>query len=373
MSEVKRAVVGERNLDSMAAKEFCRVIHEVCAPDQVVKIWNKYLKREAVKLRAEAKNSPAAQQLAANNFARWRRTFMKVNGKAISEYAEELDNGTLRLKKAVQDSLPFKTPEVEQPIEDVEQPIEDVKVAPPVEMPRFAADIEKAAPPPDVKPKRTLEGRSETEKAILMGVPVTTVAKMAESNPTWTDDELKAELLRGHEESEAAAKKQREFVEWACRHADSEADALQTRAGETLWKDAVSVEAYPEDPTMKVVLVRSSTAPLFFGGTSGPTVKHDFKANDKPVTFKHERMFRQLDNQKLIRSRVMQAKKHEYYVKGLQYQEGMYFKGYFEVDGVERYDLARFYTIRDGKVMQVTESEYRDIANKAAATPSVAL
>jgi hypothetical protein len=81
-------------------------------------------------------------------------------------------------------------------------------------------------------------------------------------------------------------------------------------------------------------------------------------------------MFRQLDSQRLIRSRVVQSKSHEYYVKALQYQEGMYFKGYFVVDGEERHDLARYYICRKGKIESIDEAEYRLLENQAAARRS---
>ena len=151
----------------------------------------------------------------------------------------------------------------------------------------------------------------------------------------------------------------------AAQFSTMKVDALRKKHGEALWSDAVTVEQYENYPLLRVIFVRSSTAPMF--GTHGPTVKHDFRANGKPVTVNHEGMFRQLDNQRLIRSKVVAGKSHEYYVKALQYQEGLYFKGYFVVDGEERAELARFYVCRSGKVVTIDEAEYRRLENEAAA------
>lgn len=328
------------NLSSRAASDFYAIVGIEVTPEQLVRIWNKYLKQEAVRC-AEAGTKASHARITAN-FRRLRREFRDQNIEIIEDVAEFTDEGGLRLKESARN-----------------------KVAPPAEPPKSKpVKVEQKAKPVFA------DTLSETERAILMATATTTpeAARVIDAVPTLTDED-KAEMLRAAEASEAADRKHRAFIEWACQKADVEADSLRDKKqGEALWNNAVTVEAYPGDPALKIVMVRSSTAPML--GKGGPVVKHDYKANERAVTVYHDMMVRTLNHdQKLVRSRILTPKVQEYYCKALQYREGMFLKGYFEVNGVEQHQLARYFVVKGGAVCPVTEDEYRRLANRAAAHP----
>lgn len=301
---------------------------------KVVEIWNRLCVAEAAQLVRLRDNSGAAKSRIGKNYTKLRYYFEKANQGYFDEKVERGDNGLLRLKVV---------------------PLSAEKLEPKATEPKKAAPVSGTKPVPKAPDTSKL---SPTERALLLGTTV------EELGATPLNDDERAEIQRAAEEANALLKKQQDFVEWACRRADAEADLLRTKTGEALWTDAVTVESFPADPTMRIVFVRSSTAPLF--GTHGPSVKHDFRANGVPVTVNHDLMFRQLDNQRLIRSRVIRTNFHEYYVKALKYQEDMYLKGYFRADGEDRHNLTRHYVVSGGKVRQVTDAEYREYENRAA-------
>ena len=228
-------------------------------------------------------------------------------------------------------------------------------------------DLDPPPAPPSIPawtgaPRPEQKALSETERAILMKtarngkLDVETV-----TNATINDDDV---LLQAIEEQNRQEKARTEAVTWACRKADEVCAVHASKVGEALWAEPITIEKHP-DSDRRVILVRSATAPLF--GTHGPTVKFDFRANGVPVNHKHPLMFKQLDGQKLIRSRVIQKKTHEFYVKGLDYKNGMIFKGYMEVNGEEDSGLTRFYQVRGETVARITVDEYREIENRLAA------
>lgn len=335
--ESENSVHPQATIRSQAAQGWHELSAEVWSDTDIMYVWNGSVSRQtAYEAKAPTKS---AKTLVVHNYQTWRDAFWKVNEVRMARTFEKMPDGTITLRSTRSQAKP-------------------VAGKPPVKAIR-------KEPTPDVT------GLSETEKAILLGsrpmtpaavTEITTVVETAAIPESERD-----EMLRAIEEADAAAKKQQDFMVWSGRKADSEADAMRSRKGEGLWANAVTVEAFPDDPAMKIILVRSSTAPLM--GTHGPTVKHDFRANGVPVNHKHNMMIRQNNGEKLIRSRVLQPKKHEFYAKGLQYQDGMFFKGYFEVDGVEQPNLTRYYVCRGNDVTQITESEYRDLENQAAAHP----
>lgn len=329
---------------SLSSTDFFRHVRDVCLdekiPDhlKVVEIINRHILSEASELVKVSDRPNAAKSLVSRNYRGLRYMFEKVNNDYFDKVTEKDDGGLLRLRVSVERIDP-KT-KTEKPTSVIAKVVEST--------------VKKVAP----KPVPDTSKLSPTERALLLNTTMEDVASIP------LNDDEKAEIQKAAEEANALLKKQQEFVEWACRRADAEADVLRTKKGEALWTDAVTVETFPSDPTMKIVFVRSSTAPLL--GTHGPSVKHDFRANGIPVTVNHDLMFRQLDNQRLIRSRVIRTNYHEYYVKALQYQEDMYLRGYFRSDGEDRHNLTRYYVISNGKVRQVSETEYREYENKAA-------
>jgi hypothetical protein len=317
----------EQNVASTAAKKWHSLVAAKFSDEQIVDLWNEHVQAEANETLRQTTETGRSRTVA--NFKKWRRTFWNENEARLEKVVERTEVGTLRLKRPVQ-AKPPQPPTLTLP--------EGMKL-------------------------------SATEQAILLSTrkPIEAV----ESVLVRLDDSEATEIRRAAEEAEATERRLQDFVLWACEKADAEVDLLKTRTGEALWSNAVTVETFEPYPLLRIVFVRSSTAPML--GAHGPIVKHDFRANGKPVNTHHESMFRQLDGQRLIRSRVIAGKAHEYYVKALQYQEGMYFKGYFVVEGEERgngrwgTDLARYYVLRDGKVVSITEAEYRRLENQAAA------
>jgi len=313
--------MSESNISSNAALDFYAVVIEEMTPEQLVRTWNKHLKREAVCL-ARIKNE-ASKSRVESNYKRLRKELRTVNEELFERITDTTDEGGLRLKASAKE--PAKASK--------------------------ASKADTLQTPPNL---------TALERSILLSCPIE-----SRKNDLVLTEEDKKELTRMADEAMADLQKRQEFIGWACRLADSEADALKLRKGERLWDKAVTVEIFPVDPTKKIIMVRSSTAPLL--GDQGPIVKHDYRANGKPVKVNHEKMFRQADQQKLIRSRVLVAKSHEYYVKCLDYQEGMYFKGYFEVNGIEQQELTRYFVVRNNNIVPINEMEYRELENKTAA------
>lgn len=98
----------------------------------------------------------------------------------------------------------------------------------------------------------------------------------------------------------------------------------------------------------------------------GREVRHDYRANGLPVTTKHPQMLTMEDGQRLIRSRDTDDGK--VYVKVLEYQDGMYFRGYFHVSGsasdVE--DLTCYYQVNGDRIVKITAAEYQRLENLRA-------
>jgi len=333
-----------KNVASIAARRWHQITARKLKVEGIIESWNEHVQAEATETLRQT--TEAARTTVTKNFKDWRRVVWSENEALLSKYVERTEVGTLRMKRSLKDGGSTGSPAVT-----------DVGISAP--MPSIVKATPQKAPEPDKK-------LSATEQAILVGSRrgIASLPEVVER----LDAEDAEQIRRAVEESEAAEKRLHDFVLWACQKADTEVDLLKAKQGEAVWSDALTVETFGDHPLMRIILVRSSTAPLL--GTHGPTVKHDFRANGKPVTVNHDQMFRQLDSQRLIRSRVVQSKSHEYYVKALQYQEGMYFKGYFVVDGEERHDLARYYICRKGKIESIDEAEYRLLENQAAARRS---
>lgn len=328
MSEIESST---KNVASIAARKWHQITSTRLKVEGLVESWNEHVQAEAAEMVRQT--TEAARTVVTKNFKDWRRVVWAENEALLVPHVERTEVGTLRLKNP----------------------------------PKGGGNPPKNGAPAPAKPTVAVEGKklSRTEQAILLASNKPVAAVQAVLQDMDIDDDEARKFKKDAEEAEANEKRLQEFVLWACQRADSEVLTLREKTGEELWTNAVTVEQYPNYPLLRVIFVRSSTAPLF--KTHGPTVKHDFRANGKPVTINHEQMFRQLDNQRLIRSKVVSGRSHEYYVKALQYQEGMYFKGYFVVDGEEKQDLARYYVCQAGKVVTIDEAEYRRLENEAAA------
>lgn len=330
------------NEASQGAMEFYRILAEEITPEQLVSIWNKHIQSEEKHL---AKlNRQASYTMVSKNF-RGLRSRIKSAIRSKLDKVVRID-GQGRMVLVNKAALPLW-----------EEPAKAVVEQPKSQTPKVEA----------LKSSKD-EKLSPTEKAILLstaGNNYGAVTFSATSLPLNQKLELEADIEKALEEVTKESKRQQDFVMWACKLADSELEKLVKKShGEALWDNAVTVESFPAAPSQKIILVRSSTAPM---RTHGPIVKHDYRAYGKAVTIHHDKMLRQLDGQRLIRSKTFKAKAHEYYVKALQYEEGMYFKGYFQVNGEDETSITRYLVVRKGKIVPITEQEYRECENRVAA------
>lgn len=180
---------------------------------------------------------------------------------------------------------------------------------------------------------------------------------------------LGAETFGSYDQEQEKIKKRKDFVFHMC----STAEDLKANLVES-WEKGDGMSTLMRPPMVierdghRAILVQSFTIPL-----KGMTVRFDWKANCRPVVVRHPNMFIQADSQKLIRSKVFEAKKREFYVKGLEYQNGMIFKGYIEAGHRDREDLAVFYQVQGVTVVRISEARYREVENLIAADKDPAL
>jgi hypothetical protein len=337
------------NIASEASHALLKILSEKISDADLVDAWNMYSEKEA-SANVKAMLRGTKGDLRVTNYGRLRNVWFNEIADRLNTISDVGDGLSRQLKP---EFLPKAPPKPEP------------KPEPKPVLAKTTAKARTAQPAvPPVPPGLDTKKLSATEQAILIGKSVQQGGGAAPIEKFLSDlDGDAADALRkAAEEALEAERVQQDFVLWACRKADEEVEKLRQREGEGLWSNAVTVESFktPGDP-LRVVLFRSSTAPFH---TS--TVKHDFRANGSHVNHKHDLMFRQFDGQKLIRSKVISGKSHEYYVKALRYQEGMYIRGFFVVDGQEKDDLARHYICKNGKVVAISEMEYRDLENQAA-------
>ena len=214
-------------------------------------------------------------------------------------------------------------------------------------------------PKPKLSPMEQTIMMAATRQGSVTATAVETIS------PALNAQDVEA-LLAAADEADRETRANSDFVVAMCRRADEQLIDLVKKTGDAQWAEPITVEKVQgtDGFTRHIIFVRSATSPLF--GTHGPIVKHDFRADGKPVNVNHEAMFKQLDGLKLVRSKVFTSKVREYYVKGLNYRDGMRFKGYFVIDGTEQPNLARYYQVRGGAVVTITEEQYRDLENRAA-------
>lgn len=343
----------ENGLGSEAAHTMYGLIVQHVPPQYLATVWNAYMD----KLAEVEKTAPPKGKLI-TNYKRLRYEFTRYTIDHIQSMMDVLMDGRFKVRPEAPKKK--RKPDIVELMDRVDQVAEQ---QPPE---RVAADVQPTLfEKPAHKPEKQLPKMSETERQIMLAVSgaVHTPAPFTLPVDDLSEDD-KALMVEELAKQEEHFKRHQGFVQWACRLADSEADRIQKLSGEELWKQALSVETYPEDPGMKLVFVRSSTAPML---GQGPIVRHDFRANGKHVSINHDQMFKQLDGQRLIRSRNIKAKDHVYYVKVLQYEEGMYLKGYFQVNDEVREELARYFVVEKGKIRQLNSvTEYRELENRSA-------
>jgi hypothetical protein len=173
-----------------------------------------------------------------------------------------------------------------------------------------------------------------------------------------------------NDETEIRAKEKREnekkFITYICDLATKLSEQMMVE-GNTMGVTELQqppriVEAFG----FKGVLVQSFTVEK-----NGDRFKCDFKANQRAVNIGHPDIIQTLDNNRLIRSNKGRdgyiKGAHEFYVKGLRYEEGMVFMQYMCANGEDQLDLANYYQIDNGKVVATTFARWKEVENLLAA------
>ena len=327
-----------RGLRTLGNTALLDLIVEELSPASIARIWNRHLAREA-KETLSLDAQPKTRVL--SGFTDSRRTFR--------EAAFRGPKGLLLTLSA--------TGELKEIGDTTTSPmIEPVQVAP------------KPAP---IKASRPL---SPLEQRMLVSKGGKTGYQPSQEVQEELDPEMARQLALAADEAHASIRVQQNFIQWVCIQADTLLMEHQKNEGEALWANPIRVMVFPEDPTKKATFVLSSTAPLLKNEPGSPNVKHDFRANEVPVTHAHPEAFKQVDGLKVIRSKTHRKGSHEYYVKALNYMNGMYFKGYFVVDGLEDAKTAppRFFQVRGDRAVRISEQDFHDIqARQAAGKPLI--
>jgi hypothetical protein len=183
----------------------------------------------------------------------------------------------------------------------------------------------------------------------------------------FAPDELDA-MINSEEEKELKKKRENEklFTTHICDLATQLSEHMMveglTRGVSELQKPPLIVEKLG----FRGVLVQSFTV-----GKNGMRFKCDFKANHRAVTISHPDIIYTLDDNRLIRSNRGRSGHikgaHEFYVKGLRYQEGMVFMRYLCIDGEDQFDEAKYYQIDNGEVVETTLARWKEVENLLAA------
>jgi len=236
------------------------------------------------------------------------------------------------------------------------------------------SDDEESEPDPIEQQLNGSNGHAEPEPVLTDPIEQQINARLGDPPPP-EPPQLPADIILGDEvfgsylQEREEARKRKDFVYHMC----STAEDLKSNLVES-WEKGDGMSTLMRAPIViekdgqRAVLVQSFTIPF-----KDTTVRFDWKANCRPVVVRHPNMFVQEDKQKLIRSKVFEAKKKEFYVKGLEYRNGMIFKGYVEAGHHDREDLAVYYQIQGVVVVRIPEARYREVENLIAADKDPAL
>ncbi len=354
MSTDTSDVVKAHGLATQGTKKGLDLILAELTPAQTVRIWNAYLVAETVK------PTVVGQKRMVSSFINFRRAFREALNRSPNK---EKVSVTVTGELALVGEDPAPVPSMVEPVE--------------------AAPLPAAVSPTSTAAGKAFEDMTTTEKLMAMYQPGQKVSKIdlhgslpvgplklatsntppppavpatrvltpleqkmmlssAKSGTTvqvdprvHLDGTVHAELLAAVDEAQRERQKMQDHIQWSCTKAEELLAAHQTHEGEALWTASARLE---KDPTtgQYTLFILSSTAPLILQpGVASPVIKHDYRANDQPVTHAHQNAFRQLDGHKIIRSKVFKQGFREYYVKALYASPGMILKGYFVVDGAE--------------------------------------
>lgn len=322
------------------------LIIDELTPEQIARVWNRHLATEG---KETLQLTGASKSRIAQSFTDFRRVLR--------------DAFRRNLTKSV-DLTPMSSGELAS----------RVRPAPGVPETTAPSSVDVVTPAPKPVPAKVGRALSPLEQRMFVASAkagnVAPEQVAATATDTALDPEVAELLAKAADEAQAQGQLKSDYILWACNRADEIQAAYNQREGEALWTNPILVESFPGKPDWKAVFVCSSTAPLIRDpSVASPNVKHDFRANEVPVTHAHPLAFKQADGMKIIRSKVIKKGSHEYYVKALEYVDGTFFKGYFVVDGVEDAQAIppRYYQIQGMKVVRLTEQEYQACQNRLAA------
>lgn len=365
------------NVQSQGALAWHRITSKRFKTEDIIHDWEAH-KMEEAKVVAQA-TTPSAATIIGKNYHRTRMAFWAANRDYMAAHFELTDEGLLRLKEA--SSKPVapalvvaapvaQTPSVKLPKETAKNNGVEAKKLSPTEKAIFlfgvkAPEAEKVLSAPPVRAEKDADPLVQKDPLLRQIIEVALQEEEERKRAAdLTSDSAWQQIV---EQTYQEEQERIEFTRWLGQRTVEELEKLvvpSPKTGEAVWTGAVTVETY--SPNHRFILFRSSTAPLL--GNRGPIVKHDFRANGIPVTINHPQMLRMKDEKtgkmnRVIRSKVLNGKEHEYYCKAMEYQEGMYIKGYFTVNGAERHDLTRYFVCRNGAVHSISEVEYRKLEN----------
>lgn len=216
--------------------------------------------------------------------------------------------------------------------------------------------------PEKAPPKDPIEARfyqKKLEKAQRSLTPISANVLTPEEIDAIVDTE-EAKALRAERENKA------QFTSHICTLATSLSEQM-IEDGKTLGVSELQFQPLIVSKFgYRGVLVQSFTV-----NRNGDKFKCDFRANHRAVTISHPDIMVTADGNRLIRSNRSHPDHikgaHEFYVKGVQYKEGMVFMRYLCVNGADQQDLANYYQIINGEVVEVDQARWKEVENLLAA------
>jgi len=219
----------------------------------------------------------------------------------------------------------------------------------------WAAWMEDAVSAPLAAPAPVIVLKDPVEQAIFGGR-----LAIQPDDEVHLDASTMAEIEKQQAEEKAKREERQRFLYTLSSEATMKLSSFDSTKG---LSEMVGAPEIVEFEGKKAIFVYSYTAPRY-----GRKIRHDYRANGVPVTTKHPDMVMGEDGQRLIRS-FETTDGAIFYVKVLAYKDGMYFRGYFNVEGnnSDEEKLTRYFQIINGKMTTITALEYQRLENMRSA------
>lgn len=161
------------------------------------------------------------------------------------------------------------------------------------------------------------------------------------------------------EADEQRTKAEKEVIGAISRRADELLEGFTKASGKALNRAPV-LETIHGRPIVFILSYTLTTPKL--------TIKHDIKVNGKAAIIKHPKMVRLPNGDHLLRSYphtdVSLGRSSVKYVKALHAEDGMFFFGYYEIDGKQQDQCSEFFQLIKGVLTTITEASYRAAQNR---------